>query len=485
MKQRIVLLAAALLIAGAGSLLAQVTSPTSSTTNSRFSSPVDDFIDARYYGSVKDSMDKWFAFASWATDAAQLGYAAKIGDLLVSAEYNGTLWQNLWSNNVTVMETDQLFGSGSYKEWRAYNDSFSFNGNPNNRITLLLGTADMGFCLGFYSSHNSFKDEDFVDMTAATPVVYKSFEKEYGNIIPSLTWGMAHGLIDQGIQPLVGLSLTFHRDYQKQEVYYTPTVDDTTQDEQVTKSTNYLQPSLNLGLGGFTFYKADAFKAIVDLDYALLLKLYDNEFSYLDSATNKYKTDKIKGEFTGTTPGSYTENTELQNAITPSLKLTWKSEDSRLALKSKLGLAVVLINSSSTGYAYDNASSSAKQDGTDSKTFIFRFTPSLQLAAQYQIIPEKLTLNMGGSISAGMLQTTTVESEIYDNGTAREHSKSKVTTPSFGSTSTSLLAGVTWNLTKNVFVEGRTGVNTNNGNNDVKLLENVVTFSSILAGLKF
>jgi hypothetical protein len=296
---------------------------------------------------------------------------------------------------------------------------------------------------------------------------------------------MAKGLLDQGIQPQVTLSLAINRDYEKREEYKTAGTNKDTDGEQVTRSGNYLLPQLGLGLGGFTFYSADAFKAIVDLDYNLRVFLYDNEYSYQKTPTGKYEIDKIKGLFAGVV-GSYTENTQMQNWIAPSLKLAWKSEDSRLALKSKLGLAVTLTNFSSTGYTYVPASSAAKQNGADTKQFIFQFQPGLDLAAQYQIIPEKLTLSIGGSIGVTAIRVISVESETYTAGTANPHSKTKTTTPSFGTgTTTDLKAAVTWNLTKNVFVEGSTGVGTSNGASDVHLIGNVIQFTSILAGLKF
>jgi hypothetical protein len=484
MKRSIASIAVVVLITvAAGNLAAQtiesptIESPTNSSSAGRFTSTADDFMWMTDWQGV--DMEKWFGFASWAgnaaaNNAAVLGYAGNFGGLYLAAEYNGTLWGGVWNNAYTEYDGYPAPNAGTSGYKKEYSALDLLTGTqPNNNIGVLIGVADMGFRIFFSSTHNSFKDTEFVAPYNGNSMSFKSYQKDYGYITPQLGWGMAKGLTEQGIQPWVTLDFEFNRDYEKGELFG--------QSEIVITSNNYFEPRLSLGLGGFSFIKDGNFDASVDLEYYLALRLYSNEFSY--SKDGAYTTDKINGLASmniGSGSLTLTENTYMTNWFSPALGFSWKSDDDRLALRSKLFLGVGLDPESTTEMAL-NASYSLEKSGNEEKKFTFTFNPELALAAQYQVIPEKLTLSIGGKIGA-KLKTTTTEKEMYAAGSAVPNSKSKETNSTLAGTYTSLSAGAAWNLTKNVWLEGQTGVSSGNGN---ALIGNVTTFGSILAGLKF
>jgi hypothetical protein len=477
MKERIaIIVAAALAVAAAGNLAAQTVGSPTINSSGRFTSAADDFIFMTDWQGV--DMEKWFGFASWASNAAVLGYAQKFGDLYVALEYNGTLWGNVRTFTSTEHDIDVWGNGDAPKSWKTYTAAPTFDPNdpaPDNNIGVLIGVADMGFRVFFSSTHQGFSDKDFaVGGNNGPYTAYTSYTTALGDITPQLGWGMARALTDNGIYPWLTLDLGFHREYTKQEL---AVQSGSSAGERITDSRNYFAPALTIGLGGFTFYEADNFNAAVDLEYTGKMTLYDNEFSYLKDG--KYTTDKIKGVYNGS---SYTEQFKMTNNIVPMLKLGWDSEDKRVGLRSKLSLGVDLDPSNETTMGLNSDNKLIKQ-GDDKGIFKFGFTPGLELAAQYQIIPEKLTISIGGTINVEALTITTTTTERYIDDKADDHSKTKTTAAGFGNTSTELKAAVAWNLTQNFWLEGSTGIGGNN--NNVGLLGNLITFGSILAGLKF
>jgi hypothetical protein len=475
--------ALALSLIAAGNLAAQtILSPTNSSTLGRYRSAADDFIRTDSYTAVK--MDKWFGFASYANNNAALGYAAKIGDLYVAVNYVGTLWGSLWNNAAAEREVD-AWNTGNFKTWKTYTD-LSFTGNPNNNIGVLVGAANMGFRVFFTSTHQAFKESDIANtVTGGTPATtyYKSYETDKGRIAPQLEWAMTKSLIAQGIQPKVTVNLNIVRDYSKIEEY---TAANASSGGNVTNSQNYFNPTLAAGLGGFTLYNQNGFKGSVDLDYGLDLRLYDNEYSYQD-AGGSYHIEKIEGTWNGV---NAVEKTYMQHTVTPSLSGSWSKD--RIGLKAKLNLPLSFRSETSAAQGI-RADGSLEKNGDDTLTSYVGFAPRLDMALQYKIIPNRLTLNAGGRIQTTAIGVTTVASETFTNGSAVPHSAKKTTTPAFGDgTSTGLFAGFTWNLTDNVSLDASTGFNRANGgkgSHDLNVFDtgddSFLHFSSILVALKF
>jgi len=467
MKKFLVL--AVLILASAAVVFAQAMpgweSPQSAATQGRYRSAADNFIRPDAHTGV--SFDKFYAMTSFANPGrAQLGYAAKIGGLYLGLAYGGSFWAGYTPLNYT--EDKASWPGGSDKTFKTY-DSIDFgSGTPENRFAILLGGGDMGFRFTFSSvGHELISLKD--DFAVASSGYYKSYEAERGAITPQLAWSMTKGLTGNGIQPWATLDLGFVKNYSKAEIY-----DNTGKSNgvNVRYSANYVEPKLSLGLGGLIVYKNDSnFRVTADLDYDLLLRLYENEYSYVDSSGD-YKTKKIKGDFNGTT---FTEKTYHDHLITPSLAAQWSGGP--LAVRLKLNLGVPLTGAENTVVTLKTDGSGDFADGSKkASSFTVGFNPNLRLAAQWKIHP-KFTLNAGGRINFYTGSQTTATIEDNDN-------YKKVTEPT-GRTNNILNAGLTFLPTDNLTFEVSTGIINGNINVFDTNPGGLLNFTNFLVGLKF
>jgi len=163
-------------------------------------------------------------------------------------------------------------------------------------------------------------------------------------------------------------------------------------------------------MGGYTFYNQNGFKGVFDLDYETRFRMYDNEYSWLD--TGKYKTEKIKGIYTGT---NVSEINYLYNWIRPSLSGSWSQD--KVALKFRMNLANTFTSTDTTASRIGTAADTGKEGKlittahTDVSTYTF--TPTFDLAMQYKVVPDKLTLNTGARVSPATITATTTKGEVY------------------------------------------------------------------------
>ena len=451
-----------------------ITSPTSNATAGRFSTNVDDYIATQWYTGDDVKFNNWFAFGSFASATrAALGYARNFGGIYVGLYYGGNLFRGYTTNTYT--ESDSSAG-GSPKSIKAYTSgpTISAANWNDNRFAVLIGVADMGFRLSYASTHDGFKDSDM----AIGANYYKNYKSALGWIEPQIQWGMAKSLLAEGIQPSATLDLGFFRNFVRVEQYTAGTWN--TIGEVVNSSQNYFQPRLALNLGGYTFYTGSAFTMSADLDYTLTLQIYRNDYSY---AANSTKT--IKGINTG---AALSENSSMENNVAPSLKASYTGND-KLGLIAQLYLPFDFLSQKTTGMAIKNASGDLWKNGADVSTFTFTVTPTLNLGLQYQILPSKLALNAGGIVQAVTLTTTKTDTAAYANDVKGGTSKSRSTTFTNPASVTSLYAGVSYNLSKNLTFDAVTGVYGTNGANIFGTGGigggSITVFGQILASLKF
>jgi len=460
------------------------TSPQSSTTEGRYRSNADDFIRPDAYTGVK--FNKWFGLASFLQDEnnsgiATVGFASKAGTVYIGAFYNGNLWASAPINNYVEEEPYTTPNGGvDGKVYDVYsNISVGGAGNPVNNIAVLIGFADMGLRLTYRTNYQVFQKNNIVTGNQ----LYKSYHTERGYIAPQIAWAMAKDLTSKGIRPYVTVDLVFDRDYQKMETNGPDSFG--LSGARIDRSLNHLDPSLSLGLGGFTFYNQDSFKASCDLDYVLTMNIYDNEYSY--DVDGVYKTGKIKGTWS---PGSnpYLEQSFMSNSLTPSLSGSWSKE--KLALKFKLNLPLMLSNKEQNSMSLDdNGKLIYNNDSKSTATFTFR--PDIRLAMQYKIVPNRLTLNAGARIQATALTLETINIKTYDMGikksARKQHNDASINIGSGTQFISRFSIGPTLNFTENAWVEATTGVSNVYGNGaiDVFASGGLFSFGSILVALKF
>jgi len=461
-------------------------SPQSATTEGRFRSNADDFIRPDTYSGVK--FNKWFGMVSFLQDAnnnpvATVGFATNASNLYIGAFYSGNMWAGAPVNNYNEEEPSITPNGGS--DGKAYNvyDSINVSGvtNPVNNVALLIGWNNMGFRLTYRTNYQVFNENDIVTKDENNAYqLYRSYYDESGYIAPQIAWAMSKDLTKNGIRPYAVVDLVFYRDYQKTNTEGADT--DGITGEKIGRSLNHFDPSLSVGLGGYTFYNNDGFKASADFDYVLTFNIYDNEYSYVENGT--YKIGKITGTYSSTGNNNYTQEYFISNLLTPSLSGSWN--DDRLSLKFKVNLPLMFSNRIQDLLALDGGT--LIYDGASKSTFTFTLRPDIRLALQYKIIPGKLTFNSGARIqaTAATLETINEENYILNNRTygRKIHNNSFGTSDKFVSR---FSIGPTFNFTEKAWVEATAGVGEGYGDGviDVFAPGGLFSFGSILLALKF
>ena len=489
--------AVALLLAAGGILYAApelVTSPQKQVTATQFYSEGDFFINPRNYANM--DFNKWFGLVSFdSAFMAKLGFAMKIDGLYAAAYYGGNTW-NIPNHKYTEQEVDFF---STPKTMKIYDNLPEYTDmNPNNNAALLIGVADMGFRLGYRSTHWSRKlNEDFLfEETYDDPddptvpltrnVYYKSFLDENGVINPEIAWGMTRNIIEgRGIKPHMYISLEFNRDYQRFERYVT-SADEVT--EEIGRSNNDFTLDVTAAVGGFSLISDDGFDFGVDLWYILGMTMYNNDYNYTDSDGKNKIGNGLKGLYDG---NSFTEISGNSHNVLPYVYASWEGEKLALAAELELGLEFggskktpLALRLADGGISHDGTGTLVK-DGTDTTTTSFAFAPVLSLGMQWAIVPQKFFLNAGGSLGFGKITFNTTESVIYEQGNEKEKSAVKAIENQFDHASTSLSAGVTFNPTANLGFQASCGLDTDNVVNVFDAGKGLAVFSQILAMVKF
>jgi len=455
-------------------------SPQSTITEGRYRSNADNFIRPDQYTGVR--FDKWFGMVSFLSDenqsgVATVGFATKADSLYIGAFYSGNFWAGAPSNNYVNQEPATVPGGGyAGNVYNVYNN-ISVAKGPVNNVAVLIGAADMGFRLTYRTDHQLFDESNIV----TGGQLYNNYLTERGYLAPQIAWGMAKDLTKSGIRPYVTVDLVFNRDYQKTET--TGAVNGIT-GANIGRSLNRFDPSFTVGLGGYTLLNEDGFRLSADLTYALALRIYDNEYSYVENGA--YKTGTIKGTYS---PGSnpYIERSYISNVVTPSFSGQWGKDN--LALRFQLNLPLTFINEDQNSMALDGGSLVYNNQSQSTSTFSFR--PDVRFAMQYKIIPDKLTLNAGARIQATAITLDTIGQKNYNNGAEvskqTTHNKSFINSGSSTQFVSRFSIGPTFNFTENVWVEAATGVSNVFGDGAIEIFApgGLFSFGSILVALKF
>ena len=532
MKRRVFLCLTAVLILSmfrAGNLAAQLESPTSMATAGRFSSDVDDFMDVNYYGDVE--FKYWFGYASYAFDRqGHLGFASKFGPVYAGLYAGGTLFTGYASVDYVEMSHELPLSSPAdpltpyikktYKTFNSFPDVE--NSENENTFSVLIGVADMGFKLSYYSDYDKFKEVDVArgNISLGGPYSwYSEYKVSNGSINPSILWGMANPILADGIQPYLGFGVEIYKDFRRFKRFQEndPGTDYETRPETIDHSSNFLVYEVSLGLGGYTFYTGEICSLTLDLDYGFAIMSFRNDYNYWDySADTTYDPEMGTGTnpdlwvfrtgtgFKGTYDGDFTGISAQFHTVSPSFKFSLDGMG-RLALKGKLAMNMDFIsaNISEMGPRSDAVKNDTLvKQGTDLSIFAVNLYPSLAIGLQYQAIPGKLTLNAGGVISGfGFAQINTQADNYVDdkrpanNETRKRKEKyygaldynledytdsSTIYTPSFASSYFSI--GFKFNFNEKIAVETMTGVK---AENEFKLFDNLSTFGQILLSFKF
>jgi len=463
-------------------------SPQSDATQGRIRSMADDSLRPDAYKNVK--FDNWYGFTSFANrNAAALGVAAKFGDTYLSTFYRGNFWAGLNGSHHTYTERQAAaFQGGGDKLFSRYAFTAEpnvFTTTPNNTVGILLGVADMGFRLAFNSTYQSFNESDIeavVSGTTPSTAFYKSYETVSGNLHPQLVWSMAKNIAKNGIRPYIGAEVLFSSNFTKLEEYDTDASASPggTLGFKVANSQNYIEPRFTAGVGGYTLHSKDGFSLSTDLEYAMQLRLFDNEYHYFNGTANIVSTINGVNE-----NGALSENSYINNQIMPLLAGSWTKDN--LALRFQLRLPIIIRATEKNRMTLNTAlnDGSLWKNGDNEKSVLFGFEPQLRLAARWTIVPN-LSLNAGGRIAFGNMSLTSTEGSNYTDDTKNYDFNGQ--TQSFGTTTYALTLGITLNATEKLSFEATSGVS-NNTSNSINIFETgaggLFNFTNLLISLKF
>ena len=463
-----------------------IVSPQREATATEFWSNPDFFMSTTGYGAI--DFDKWFGTVSFLgnhsdyrqTSMAQLGFATRFGDVYTGFYYGGNTWY-LQPHLYTERKTGGTF-FGSDKTMKTYLTlpTISAIYTLRNEAAVLIGIADMGFRLSFVSTYRSrILKEDF----AVGGDYYRSFHDEYGSINPEIAWGMAKELIPgKGIKPHVYIDVDIFRDNRNYERYMGAT-SATEPDTTIVKSND----SLNLGLvassGTYSLVQQNGFDFGLDLWYTLGITTYNNQYNYTDGTEIKVGKN-YKGKYS--TGGVFAEESSNSHWLTPYLYAAWEGD--KLALSAELGLGLGLAGqkNSEMNFSTSGAAGTLVKNGTEYSLLTFALAPDLYLGMKWDIVSDKLSLNVGATISFGQPEWTTVNTVDYDQGKEDADSAGKIVNNEYYGASTILSLGFSFSPTTNVEIQAMCGVDTDNSVGVFNPTSTgLATFSKILVSLKF
>jgi hypothetical protein len=450
-------------------------SPQSLATQGLFKSDADNFITTRYYDEV--NFDRFFAYTSFDNEEKlTLGFATVVSDMYLAAYYGGNFWSGREGITKTEVKEPNFFGTGSKTFTKL--TPFSINKHdPRNRISLLVGMMDMGFRLSYAFSYRSIGGNDVTDGSN----YFKSFRTAIGFIAPEIEWGMTRDLIENGIRPKASLQLGFNRDYMKGELYEGP--DGKTHGEVFGYSLNYANPKLTLSAGGYRLIDQNNLTVAADLDYELQFRTYNNSYSYRDGSNNK--TAKIKGYYYG--GQNYEEKGWSMNTFMPSIAASLSAGSFDFGVKFSLPLR--FESEKTTSMALDS-DYKLKKDGTDEKDSTFIFFPMFNFGMQWNVLPDRFTLNAGALIYLGYAERTKSTGDAYDMGTKVNNSNFSNTSSDFGSTGNYLTLGGTLMLVNNISLQAvcGSGIGELQTNNKISIFDpddGIFVFGRLLLSLKY
>jgi len=470
-------------------------------TDYMFGLPGENFMEPQWY--VYSGFEKFYIQAGFDNPSlAKLGFATKTSDLYIGVSYEGGLFNQIdvggyTESTISVPTPPALPGSISPfegKKIKTYGtpNLDSKGKRPNHSIGVLVGIQDMGIKLTVDTNYQIF---DLKEDSIVGGNNYKSYKAEYGDVSPSLKFGMAKDLTEQGIRPSAELVFSFHTD-SIQSDYYEGNLDTNTGIKSyitheaiegfATQGTdNFAIIGVKLNLGEYTIYSKDNFTFSADFDYAFSATIYgENKYTYNapnpTTGATDIKTFKEKGGFDDTNGVFHNGISVMVHGIEPSVKVTWDSE--KVGLGAKLHLPILITDGKETTNDIDiNTDKTSPAYGTytlyptsTTKATTFHFLPELKLGGVYRLVPNKFNINMGATIGLSAVGVTTEEETDERQLTNKadptsvnlDKGKSTTTvTPVSAGTSSSFSIGVSLFLTKNVILDAKTGVENANSFN--------------------
>ena len=463
-------------------------------------------------------LDNWLGFASFAaTNQYAMAYATRIAGIYIAAYAGGTGFGNFMNRDFTRMSLDTWGGTG-WREFRLYGPQVvgepgeggergaqagfpNPNVGNNNRVSLLVGVADMGFRLSYATTVSRFNvseysrlwidnwvnqagdpdndPPDYVDLGGLA--YFSEISSVFGMRQIALGWGMSRNLDPvRGIRPNAEVRLNFARNMLQANPLG---ADGVAQGNFINHSANYVQPEIELSSGWVNFVTTDSgWQIRGDLLYVLGFRMFNNDFSEWEGAT--IRNINISG--TRTSEG-YFERSWMNHRIRPRVQLHWAGE--RINLSTRLVLDNFITTSEENMRTLDNFSVSSN-NGSNTSIFEYTFQPSLELAMRWFAIPDRFTLLAGGRYWFGDITRTVTEvTQLGADGSAVPQGTTTQTELEFANAVAQLRVGATFHFNQNFAIDASTGVANAGLNNTLNIFgsgaNNLFTFGRIVGVLTF
>jgi hypothetical protein len=279
-----------------------------------------------------------------------------------------------------------------------------------------------------------------------------------------------------------------------------------------------MEPVFTVALNGYNYHKGDnGWTFSVDGDYQLGFHIYDNKYSFPDISGFGLQTKSLKGFYD---PDSTRDIYFNEYSYTSHQIRAWTTMsygDGNLDLRARFYVPVTILSRSDSPMVLkqdgsgDLIHAAGRYNGSNDLVFPekstsdFTFSPFVEMAARYKIIPNRLNINLGGKFQqAGMGWTTTEYTQYYhpdvdsgdtnpntvvkpDGGNTaevKEHASFVRHTTKFGDFITEFRMGFTFYFSPNVAMDAATGIMRGN---DVSLFgtTGLTNFGSILVMVTF
>ena len=463
MKKALIVL---LILAVAGGLFAQITVPipatnpevadflvvpSEDTSGARFTGWWTDIFSPSAYGGMP--FEKWGSYISFTNSL--LGLAPNYGAQVQNNETagavaygrkldNGLYIAGYWGGNAfggffRPTLTDRGFsfsdiygpavpyGNFLYASYKYFDTTAatSVYQNSDNRVALLVGLANMGFRLAYATSHHSFDENDVAVSDTVNTDFYKYLTISHGWRSPQVMWAMSKFLLGPNrIRPEVTFTMNFVDSFVKGEgasfASFGP---------RVQTAVEYIRPDLILYSGIYDIVTFDSGWVLgADFQYRLTFNKYDSEYEYLSFVTtgggtqyNFYNKKTYSGGYFDGTNGY--EESLMRNRIRPRLYINYQegSLGLRLRVIPQLDLIsnehnqrspLILQNTAGTIQYADGSMIKAAGD-FDESYFEYAFSPQIALGLRWNALPDRLTINMGGMYTFGVITRRTTDRTNY------------------------------------------------------------------------
>jgi hypothetical protein len=490
-KSGMLLIAAMIFLLIAGGLNADPAfsgaSPQLDTTGV-YQTDADFYMSPSEYSNVE--FDKFFGVASFrrqmdggneyeSGSMAQIGFGTRLGKIYLGFAYMGNAWEGYGltqQGNINRFTQQKLNSSPNDNvTWKIFDESPDIINAPDegqrmrNEAAVVIGLPDFGlgetgFKLYYATNLRTNKQNDFAaEDSPGNSSYYKSLEEQIGHINPGISWGIANDLLPggRGLRPSVTIDLDFYRKNNSWEKYDSD--DGNTVGLEIEYAENKFVPGIDIGTGDFYITSLDNFISVgISANYSLKMHFYNNDYSYQDEL-NKYKTENFRGGYIHEgSDTTFVKAFQHDHYIVPGITGYWSSNRLSLAAKFGFNMDFMFRNEEFMTFDENKEDGSLIKEGFDEKISKIWLKPTINLAMNWEVVPNRFFLNAGADIKILEAYFETLERTEYRQGELQEGSEYNWFFNEFNTAVTTLFLGATFRVNRHIELQAALGVDTHN-----------------------